>query len=305
MTMDPDPWEEETSECTHEENSGSVPSMVERNNNPANTWGVFVGCVVLVAAFLAVAVYTSANTTKERDILSSLREENRVLLEDKDHLSGQIKRLKAEYESSLSQLQLRDIALEKADQALALAEKDRKNAEQKRLARLRAEKRREQVRKEIEDLLRQSIPKEQATIDREGVFIIIRLDNAILFDGTTSKLQEVGQVVLKNCGDVLAQRLPGYNLHIEGHTDNIKVGPNTRKFFPNNRALSAARASSVADYLAQTTNFQHNQLKPVGMGPHQPIASNENKEGRTQNRRIELIINLEETPERPTEVASE
>ncbi|MBR3632895.1 MAG: OmpA family protein [Elusimicrobiaceae bacterium] len=68
---------------------------------------------------------------------------------------------------------------------------------------------------------------------------------------------------------------------IEGHTDNI--GPEEY-----NDRLSVARARSMEQILEQ----QHypNTVRTEGKGYHEPIASNDTREGRAQNRRVDVIL---------------
>ncbi|MDR2213350.1 MAG: OmpA family protein, partial [Pseudomonadales bacterium] len=56
-----------------------------------------------------------------------------------------------------------------------------------------------------------------------------------------------------------------------------------------NYNLSTRRATSVSNYLA-TRGVDQNRLISQGMGPSQPIASNDSEAGRAQNRRVELQI---------------
>lgn len=56
-----------------------------------------------------------------------------------------------------------------------------------------------------------------------------------------------------------------------------------------NYNLSNRRASSVASFLA-ANGLDQNRIISQGMGPDQPIADNNNVQGRAQNRRVELEI---------------
>ncbi len=68
---------------------------------------------------------------------------------------------------------------------------------------------------------------------------------------------------------------------IEGHTDN--VGPEAY-----NKRLSLARAESVASVLKE--RGYPNEIRTVGRGFSSPIASNDTKEGRAKNRRVDVVI---------------
>ena len=69
---------------------------------------------------------------------------------------------------------------------------------------------------------------------------------------------------------------------IVGHTDSS----GDPKY---NMWLSLERAKSVADYLI-STGINENQVRVIGRGPKEPIASNETREGRMQNRRVDILV---------------
>jgi outer membrane protein OmpA-like peptidoglycan-associated protein len=75
---------------------------------------------------------------------------------------------------------------------------------------------------------------------------------------------------------------PAVQLEIQGHTDN------TGSIATNNR-LSQLRANSVVDYLVKN-GIAKERLVAKGYGPTSPIADNETKEGKAQNRRVEMKV---------------
>jgi outer membrane protein OmpA-like peptidoglycan-associated protein len=74
---------------------------------------------------------------------------------------------------------------------------------------------------------------------------------------------------------------------IEGHTDN----KGTKDY---NQKLSEKRAENVMNFLV-VQGIKADRLKAVGYGQTKPIATNQTKEGRQQNRRVDLVIKDEET----------
>lgn len=75
---------------------------------------------------------------------------------------------------------------------------------------------------------------------------------------------------------------PSLRLRIEGHTDSTGSEE-------TNRTLSYLRAVSVRDYL-QAQGVRSPGIEVAGLGPDQPVASNDTQEGRARNRRVEIII---------------
>lgn len=74
-----------------------------------------------------------------------------------------------------------------------------------------------------------------------------------------------------------------YKLRVEGHTDS--VGSETYNY-----KLSLLRANAVASFLENEKGVDPSKLAIAGCGEWKPLASNETDEGRTLNRRFELVI---------------
>jgi len=75
---------------------------------------------------------------------------------------------------------------------------------------------------------------------------------------------------------------PDVNIVIVGHTDNVGRAD-------HNKALSLARAKSVARYLA-SRGVDRNRMKYAGKGEEEPVASNATSYGRAKNRRVEIVV---------------
>lgn len=80
------------------------------------------------------------------------------------------------------------------------------------------------------------------------------------------------------------------HLEIIGHTDNQQLSVRARKVFPDNKALSLARAQTIADSLTAGLGLTPEQVQVQGQGPDQPVASNKLPAGRAQNRRVEVKV---------------
>ena len=72
-------------------------------------------------------------------------------------------------------------------------------------------------------------------------------------------------------------------MEVRGYT--CSMGPEAY-----NQKLSERRAQAVADYIsANAPNVDASEIKAVGMGEADPVASNDTREGREQNRRVEIL----------------
>ncbi len=75
---------------------------------------------------------------------------------------------------------------------------------------------------------------------------------------------------------------------VVGHSDNVPIAPRNRTEFKDNKALSEARAASVAEYIGERLKVEN--LVVVGAGDQYPVASNATSTGRQMNRRVELLL---------------
>ena len=81
---------------------------------------------------------------------------------------------------------------------------------------------------------------------------------------------------------------PRVQIYVVGHTDTLKIH-NAK--FEDNWALSTERANSIVRALRDSYSIDPHRLLSAGRSKYSPIASNDTKEGRAQNRRIEIILN--------------
>lgn len=139
--------------------------------------------------------------------------------------------------------------------------------------------------RQIRGDLAQAIEQEKAEVMREGDKIIVRLASQGSFRSGSADLQQGFTSLLDDVGGAI-QDVQGL-ITIEGHTDNLPVGFSLR--FRSNWDLSAARSGAVADYMLTKYSFA-NGLMVSGLADTKPLMSNDTSEGRSRNRRIEVVI---------------
>ena len=115
----------------------------------------------------------------------------------------------------------------------------------------------------------------------------IRIGNAGLFSTGASQLSDNGRNLLSRLGEALRQQTDARVL-VLGHTDNVPVGSNS--IYVDNTDLSNRRALAAMKHLGDNVGISFNRMSSTGLADNYPIASNENSEGRAQNRRIELEL---------------
>ncbi len=138
-----------------------------------------------------------------------------------------------------------------------------------------------EMEKEIED--------NQIQITQLADKLKVSIVDRILFPSGEADISPEGLQVLERVGNIL-KNMTDKIVRVEGHTDNVPISSRLQEKFPSNWELSTARATNVVRFLQETVNIDPARLEAVGLGEHQPVASNETKEGQAQNRRIEIAL---------------
>ena len=82
---------------------------------------------------------------------------------------------------------------------------------------------------------------------------------------------------------------PDAVIQLTGHSDNTPVGRNLNVRYPTNWTLSVERVLSTARYLQKKYDINAARFIITGKSGSQPKASNESVEGRSQNRRVDIV----------------
>lgn len=117
-----------------------------------------------------------------------------------------------------------------------------------------------------------------ATVDARGCW---SFETVVLFDFDSTEIKSEAHPILNEASDILKIN-PEINVKIDGHTDNIGT-------FNYNMKLSKRRAKAVMKYFV-SKGVDTKRLTVKGFGLTMPVASNDTKEGRAKNRRVELTI---------------
>lgn len=126
----------------------------------------------------------------------------------------------------------------------------------------------------------------QLSISQSQSQLRLETRDSVLFISGDAGLTASGQRLLQGLAALL-KRHSGAIL-VEGHADNRPV---TSGKYPSNWELSAARASSVVRYLIGQ-GLDAARLRALGYGDTRPKAGNETAEGRAANRRVSLVLEL-------------
>ncbi len=229
------------------------------------------------------------NLSLEREV-ARLKEDNteleKILRAKEDTLSKNIINLRA---------QISELEKENEDLKQSI---DRLQSEAETLKRQRQEEMNE-MKSTYDDLLegmKSEIEKGKITITQLKGKLKVNMLDEILFDSGKTTIKPEGVEVLERVGEILLN-VKDRAINVEGYTDNVPIGPELARRYPTNWELSAARATNVARYLQEKIGIDPTLLSATGYGEYQPVASNEDEEGRARNRRIEIVlVPMEITP---------
>jgi chemotaxis protein MotB len=144
-----------------------------------------------------------------------------------------------------------------------------------------------EAKSKLDSRLRSEIDSDQVYLTMDDRGIVITFVAEVLFDSGKAELKPDGKNMLKKVALVISQEAADNEVGVEGHTDNIPIKHSGWK---SNWELSTARATSVLHYLISDCGLRPNNLSATGYGEYRPVMSNNTKEGRQANRRVEIII---------------
>lgn len=134
-------------------------------------------------------------------------------------------------------------------------------------------------------------------IDEKG--LVISLREKLMFDSGRAEIYQEAKDILKDITKEIGD-VPN-NTRIEGHTDNVPIGPELQSKFPTNWELSTARATNVTRYLLETLNFPPKRISSAGYGEYQPVVDNDTEEHKAMNRRVDIVVQRIGTRLKPRE----
>ncbi len=229
------------------------------------------------------------NLSLEREV-ARLKEDNteleKILRAKEDTLSKNIINLRAQ----ISELEKENEDLKQSVDKLQSAAETLERQRQEEM---------NEMKSTYDDLLegmKSEIEKGKITITQLKGKLKVNMLDEILFDSGKTTIKPEGVEVLERVGEILLN-VKDRAINVEGYTDNVPIGPELARRYPTNWELSAARATNVARYLQEKIGIDPTLLSATGYGEYQPVASNEDEEGRARNRRIEIVlVPMEITP---------
>jgi len=151
-------------------------------------------------------------------------------------------------------------------------------------------KKRDEATNQLKEKLQQALlgfTKNGLTVEIKNGKVYVSLTDKLLFSSGSIIIDEKGKQALSQLADVLKQQ-PEINIAVEGHTDSQKI--NNLGQIKDNWDLSVLRSTSVVRYLTEVSKVESVRMTATGKGEFQPLDSNSSPEGRSKNRRIEIVL---------------
>jgi chemotaxis protein MotB len=243
-------------------------------NRPAS--GRFTA--VLCAAVLFAAVLLGAGCSTSKKVQRPEPEAAAVAAEEEKKAQQQ-----QALQQALDEANTKITELERQVEELSVAKEKQETVSEQEIA---------QVKQTYDSLVKElkgEVESGKIKIERSAGQVKLNIAEELFFETGMTEIKQDGQKLLLRIGKDL-QKVPGMNIRVEGHTDNVPIGPSLKEEYPTNWELSASRAVNVVRFLQEKARIDPKRLSAVAFGPYRPVASNETEAGKQRNRRVEIVL---------------
>jgi chemotaxis protein MotB len=234
-------------------------------------------CLLVDVLKMDTVATGSLTRALRRDIENQIRDNQdlkQATGEQLSKLSDELNRKQKELESKQKDLN---------DKEKVLADKDARLQNLEKLV-----KERDEMLSNIMGTLRKALdafPKDELNIEIKDGKIYVSMLDKLLFKSGSATVEPRGIEAISKLAPVLISN-PDLGIVIEGHTDNVPI---KTSIFKDNWDLSTYRATSVLRILLDN-KLNAKQLVASGKGEFSPVAANDTPEGKSLNRRTEIIL---------------
>jgi chemotaxis protein MotB len=143
----------------------------------------------------------------------------------------------------------------------------------------------EKIRRDLLQTLSNQVAAHTVSIRMGQDGLVISLREAGFFATGSAEPKPQSIETLREIGDRLGRT--GYDVRIEGHTDNVPIH---NAQFASNWELSTARATNIARLFLQMKAIPPERMSAAGYAEYHPVAGNDSEQGRAKNRRVDLVV---------------
>ncbi|MGL5641825.1 MAG: OmpA/MotB family protein [Paraclostridium sp.] len=124
------------------------------------------------------------------------------------------------------------------------------------------------------------------TIEKRG--LVVSFKDSLFFDSGKAEVRPEQVDKLIKISKIINQSIVGDNyIRVEGYTDSVPVH---NEVYKSNWDLSVMRASNVAQILINKADIKPERISAIGYGEYRPKADNSTENGKSINRRVDILI---------------
>jgi chemotaxis protein MotB len=144
------------------------------------------------------------------------------------------------------------------------------------------------VNEQLTAALKEELKRGTVVMEQRGDKLTLALASGELFGVGRVTMTTAGASLVKRIGVALRKFRPE-SIEVAGHTDSIPVKYNPKRPFKDNAELSQFRAENASRALIKG-GLGADRVRAIGYADSKPVATNDTEEGRTKNRRVEIIV---------------
>ncbi|MBK8277736.1 MAG: OmpA family protein [Nitrospira sp.] len=144
------------------------------------------------------------------------------------------------------------------------------------------------VNEKLMAALKDELKRGTVVMEQRGDKLTLALASGELFGVGRVTMTTSGASLVKRIGVALRKFRPE-SIEVAGHTDSIPVKYNPKRPFKDNAELSQFRAENASRALIKG-GLGADRVRAIGYADSKPVATNDTEEGRTKNRRVEIIV---------------
>jgi chemotaxis protein MotB len=141
------------------------------------------------------------------------------------------------------------------------------------------------IQRELTQTLSNQVAQHTVSMQMGRDGLVISLREAGFFDSGSARPKPESLPTIKEIATSLG-RTP-YDLRVEGHTDDTPIHTAA---FASNWELSSARATGIARLFLELHALPPDRISAAGFAEFHPVAPNSTADGRSQNRRVDLVV---------------
>lgn len=148
-----------------------------------------------------------------------------------------------------------------------------------------------EIAQQLKEFLEKQQSSDSVSVSQGEGYVLIRFMNDMLFEPNSAVLKPADKEILKFVGNgIKSVENEVEMISINGHTAAIPGDPN---YAVSDRLLSSDRANTVLMYFEDTIGIDPLKMQAVGWGKYKPFTTNDTEEGRSKNRRVEILLSTE------------